>query len=375
MFARSLRRHAVRIDVINPFGSRIANKLEALANFGVKRLKIFFDDEIVQLSSHRLRHQFFVGRRDDPMKPARKFSRWIFIADDRIGVDIFRQAIEVGRVTMPFRFYEWDFQIFDDRSIKTIDITIDVEHQKGFGKVLEPRRFRGNAFARMRNRNDERFLGLFRCKTRHFICYLSIMSDSSNTGTNKIYTRTGDKGKTSLIGGTRVSKSNLRLAAYGTIDELNSFLGLLVSELGRELKSHPERQTLEIELKELQSDLFNVGSRLACEDEKVRTSMPGVSEDHITQFEKRMDEYSLKLAPLKNFILPGGTPAASVAHIARTVCRRAERECVRLEEAGETVEPEVIKYVNRLSDYLFVLARYICVLAGAHEVLWAPRKK
>lgn len=194
------------------------------------------------------------------------------------------------------------------------------------------------------------------------------------SGSPKIYTRTGDKGKTSLIGGARVSKSNLRLEAYGTVDELNSFLGQLVAELGRELKS-PEFSSLKTELEEIQSDLFNLGSRLACEDAKLREGLPGVDAKHIEHFEKRMDEFSASLTPLKNFILPGGTPAASIAHVARTVCRRAERDCVALLESGETVEDEVIKYVNRLSDYLFVLARYINKLGGSSETLWAPRKK
>ncbi|HVK60501.1 MAG TPA: cob(I)yrinic acid a,c-diamide adenosyltransferase [Bdellovibrionales bacterium] len=200
---------------------------------------------------------------------------------------------------------------------------------------------------------------------------LLVMSD----GSSKIYTRTGDKGKTSLIGGARVSKSDLRLSAYGNVDELNSFIGLLVSELGRELRSNSEMPKLKQELEEIQSDLFNLGSRLACEDAELRKGLPTVSQEHIDQFEKRMDEFSAKLAPLKNFILPGGTPAASVAHVARTVCRRTERDCVALSESGEVVEPEVIKYVNRLSDYLFVLARYISHLSGSPEILWAPRKK
>ncbi|MES2855501.1 MAG: cob(I)yrinic acid a,c-diamide adenosyltransferase [Bdellovibrionota bacterium] len=200
------------------------------------------------------------------------------------------------------------------------------------------------------------------------------MGDSDGTGTSKIYTRTGDKGKTSLIGGTRVSKSDSRLNAYGTVDELNSFLGALSAELERELKSGATLSTLQNELREIQSDLFNVGSRLACEDLELLKKLPTVEATHIEHFEKRMDEMSAKLTPLKNFILPGGTPAAAAAHIARTVCRRAERDCVALQEAGETIEPEVIRYVNRLSDYLFVLARYICATAGRPEVLWAPRK-
>lgn len=231
-----------------------------------------------------------------------------------------------------------------------------------------------------------------------------------SSGSPKIYTRTGDKGKTSLIGGARVSKSHVRLEAYGTLDELNSFIGLLRHEAEAELgSSAPEGGSLSrIEglLSEIQVDLFNVGSQLACEDAAMRTKLPTVSEGHIRDLEAAMDEFSAELPALKNFILPGGSRSASLAHVARTVCRRAERACVALSEldgvdavsaaeagpseagsskAGSTasgtastegtgVDSNVIIYVNRLSDFLFVLARYLNHLLEREETLWKPSK-
>jgi cob(I)alamin adenosyltransferase len=201
------------------------------------------------------------------------------------------------------------------------------------------------------------------------------------TGSPKIYTRTGDKGKTSLIGGARVSKSHVRLETYGTLDELNSVIGLLRHEVEDELnRLAPEGESLSrIEglLTEIQVDLFNVGSQLACEDATLRTQLPTVSAAHIQDLEKAMDEFSADLAPLKNFILPGGSRSASIAHLARTVCRRAERSCVLLSES-EDVAPEdfggVIVYVNRLSDFFFVLARHLNRLLEREETLWKPKK-
>jgi cob(I)alamin adenosyltransferase len=200
-------------------------------------------------------------------------------------------------------------------------------------------------------------------------------TDLAKHGSSKIYTRTGDKGKTSLVGGCRVSKSDPRLTAYGTIDELNSFIGMLSAEIARELKSQSDVTVLQKELQDIQVGLFDVGSRLACEDPKLLETLPNVPAGAIEHFEMQMDSFSENLTPLKNFILPGGTVAASIAHVARAVCRRAERDCVALSETGQLVEPDVIRYVNRLSDYLFVLARYLCSRAGALETLWAPRKK
>lgn len=189
----------------------------------------------------------------------------------------------------------------------------------------------------------------------------------------KVYTRTGDQGKTSLIGGTRVSKSHLRLETYGTIDELNSVIGVVIATM----QSPEPLLSLRPFLERVQSDLFDIGSHLACEDAGLRAKLPLIHEDHIVELERKMDEFSTSLPALKNFILPGGCVAAAHAHVARTVCRRAERACVALSESltdGHDVEPLITRYLNRLSDYLFVLARSLNWDSKTDEVLWAPRK-
>ena len=182
----------------------------------------------------------------------------------------------------------------------------------------------------------------------------------------KIYTKAGDLGKTTLIGGTRVPKSHIRIESYGTVDELNSFIGLLsdlISDAG-----------IKITLKEVQDRLFTVGSSLACDPEKEpNLKIPDLKEDDIFYLEKLMDQMNEVLEPMKSFILPGGHQAISTAHIARCVCRRAERWCVNLQEEDLFVEPLVIKYLNRLSDYLFVLARYMGHLKGIEDKPWKAR--
>lgn len=210
------------------------------------------------------------------------------------------------------------------------------------------------------------------------------MSENQSTGSSKVYTRTGDKGKTSLIGGTRVSKAELRLETYGTIDELNSIVGVVIAEMKSELGADLASDEAKAELVQVtqflhrtQSDLFDIGSHLACEDDKLREKLPLVHEDHISELEVEMDRFSAKLPALSNFILPGGSKAASYAHVARTVCRRAERLCVALDDKT-FVESVVIRYVNRLSDYLFVLARHLNRLNvnrmnGLGEIVWSAR--
>ena len=188
--------------------------------------------------------------------------------------------------------------------------------------------------------------------------------DQKAASANKIYTRTGDKGQTSLIGGTRVSKSDPRLEAYGTVDELNSVLGVLRAELSS--SSDSNLADADSFLAQIQNELFNVGSQLACEDKAMRTQLPSVHEESIQRLEEKMDEYSQTLAPLKNFILPGGTKAAAYAHVARTVCRRAERNCVLLSDTVDVLN----RYLNRLSDYLFVLARHLNSVAKVSEPIW-----
>ena len=166
----------------------------------------------------------------------------------------------------------------------------------------------------------------------------------------KIYTRTGDKGLTGLVGGKRVSKDSPRIWAYGTVDELNSAIGL-----ARAFK--PDKQTDAI-LAGIQNDLFDLGAELAGAPAQVRQSQ-------IDALEKLMDACNAKLGSLREFILPGGTPAAAQLHVARTICRRAERFCVRMKATGLA-----IPYLNRLSDALFVLARWVNYMAGKKDTFW-----
>lgn len=182
----------------------------------------------------------------------------------------------------------------------------------------------------------------------------------------KIYTKTGDKGQTSLIGGTKVSKSNIRIDSYGTVDELNSFIGLV--------RDYVSDEALKATLKEIQDRLFTIGSSLACDPEKEPLmKLPDLKEDDVKELENEIDKMNDILPPMKNFILPGGHVAVSTTHITRCVCRRAERLCVGMLEGDSFVEPLVIKYLNRLSDYLFVLARYIAHLLKVEEIAWKPR--
>lgn len=182
----------------------------------------------------------------------------------------------------------------------------------------------------------------------------------------KIYTKTGDLGKTSLIGGTKVAKSHLRIESYGTVDELNSYIGL-VNDLVDD--SHSKKL-----LREIQDRLFTIGSSLACDpDKEPLMKIPDLHEEDITLLEREIDKMNDFLPEMKSFILPGGHSTVSYIHIARCICRRAERLCVHLQEEGMFVEPLVIKYLNRLSDYLFVLSRYAGHLLHITEIPWKPR--
>ena len=181
----------------------------------------------------------------------------------------------------------------------------------------------------------------------------------------KIYTKTGDKGSTSLLGGTKVLKSDLRIEAYGTVDELNSYVGLC-----RDLLKDEPSITI---LQEIQDRLFTIGSSLACDPEKEpKMKIPDLKEEDVQLLEKEMDRMNESLPEMKNFVLPGGHPTVSHLHIARCVCRRAERCCVRLNQE-EKEDPIIIKYLNRLSDYFFVLARYTAHFLQAKEIPWKPR--
>jgi cob(I)alamin adenosyltransferase len=178
----------------------------------------------------------------------------------------------------------------------------------------------------------------------------------------KIYTRTGDKGTTSLFGGARVSKAHIRIESYGTIDELNSYLGLV-----RDVADESYRDLL----KSIQDRLFVIGSNLASDPAK-DLPVPDILESDVEFLEKEIDRMNEGLPELKHFILPGGHSSVSFCHIARTVCRRAERLVVLLSER-EKVDPILIRYLNRLSDFLFVFARQLGQDAGIEEVKWMPR--
>ena len=188
----------------------------------------------------------------------------------------------------------------------------------------------------------------------------------------KIYTKTGDKGETSLYGGTRVSKAAARVESYGTLDELNAFIGLAKAEISDE--------KVLIQLQKIQFDLFTVGSEAATPTDKLLLANGKsrldlmISEKEITELELWMDDFDAELEPLKFFILPSGGKAAATVHVCRTVCRRAERAMVFLNETEE-VRPELIKYLNRLSDYLFILARYISKISGEKEEYWNPSER
>ncbi|MFN8347218.1 MAG: cob(I)yrinic acid a,c-diamide adenosyltransferase [Spirosomataceae bacterium] len=182
----------------------------------------------------------------------------------------------------------------------------------------------------------------------------------------KIYTKTGDNGSTSLVGGTRVSKADLRIDTYGTVDELNSYLGLV--------RDQPVNTVRLDFLKYIQDRLFTIGSILASEPDNKKHFIPDLLEEDILALEAAMDAMDAELPPMRSFILPGGHPSVSFCHVARTVCRRAERLVIALNEI-ESVEPEVVRYLNRLSDYLFVLARKMAQELGAEEIKWEGRKK
>jgi len=181
---------------------------------------------------------------------------------------------------------------------------------------------------------------------------------------SRIYTKTGDAGDTALGDGSRVAKDHPRVAAYGSVDEVNALLGVLLSQWREE--------TDRIELiRSVQNDLFDVGADLCVPAQEAGSALR-ITAQQTERLEKAIDRYNERLQPLKSFILPGGTAAAAWCHLARTVCRRAERDVVTLARA-EKINPQVIVYLNRLSDLLFVLAR-ICNNDGKDDVLWAPGK-
>jgi cob(I)alamin adenosyltransferase len=188
----------------------------------------------------------------------------------------------------------------------------------------------------------------------------------------KIYTKTGDKGTTALFGGTRVAKHHIRIESYGTVDELNSHIGLIRDQ---EIDARSKETLIHI-----QDRLFTLGAILATDPEKTllksgkeRLNIPKIIEDDILLLEREMDVMNESLPPMTHFVLPGGHTTVSYCHIARCVCRRAERLATLLNEQEPTDE-QVLKYLNRLSDYLFVLARKLTYHLKAEEILWIPKK-
>lgn len=181
----------------------------------------------------------------------------------------------------------------------------------------------------------------------------------------KIYTKTGDLGKTSLLGGTRVSKDEIKIESYGTLDELNALLGVL-----RDVNTDEHIKNI---IKEIQDRIFTIGAELASEPDQNKQKTPDLFEKDIVLLESEMDQMNESLPPMTHFILPGGHLHVSYAHLARTICRRAERRIITLTK-HEQVNPLIIQYVNRLSDYLFVLSRWMTNELKAEEIKWIPRK-
>ena len=180
----------------------------------------------------------------------------------------------------------------------------------------------------------------------------------------KIYTKKGDEGTTSLFGGTRLPKHHIRIESYGSVDELNSYIGLVRDQL--------QDTSVRTELKSIQETLFTIGSHLAADPSKENLWLPEIKPTEVTLLEEGIDRMQETLEPLKNFILPGGHPVVSYCHVARCVCRRAERNVVALSEINE-VAPVLFQYLNRLSDYFFVLARFLGKSLGAEEVIWESK--
>jgi cob(I)alamin adenosyltransferase len=180
----------------------------------------------------------------------------------------------------------------------------------------------------------------------------------------KIYTKTGDQGTTSLFGGKRVSKADLRIETYGTVDELNSWMGLV--------RDQPVNEKRKNFLIQLQDRLFTIGSMLAVEPGNTKVKVPLLDEMDVISLEKEIDAMDAELQPMRFFVLPGGNQSVSFCHVARTVCRRTERLTIAL-NTHESIEPLIIKYLNRLSDYLFVLSRKMSLELNMEETAWKPK--
>jgi cob(I)alamin adenosyltransferase len=187
---------------------------------------------------------------------------------------------------------------------------------------------------------------------------------------DRIYTKTGDTGDTRLVGGQKVRKDSPRIEAYGTVDELSSVLGIARTLL-EATGAPPGAHALATVLRRLQNELFNLGSDLATRPEDLHPGQPVIREEHVVALEQEIDAWNESLPALKSFVLPGGGLVGAHLHLARTVCRRAERAAVRA-AAEESVRPETLRYLNRLSDAIFVMSRHAARLYGEDEPLWAP---
>ena len=190
---------------------------------------------------------------------------------------------------------------------------------------------------------------------------------------NRVYTRGGDKGETSLAGGERLPKDAPRIEAYGTVDELNAYIGIARQTAEDLLSDHPALAELDTILKRVQHELFNVGSILATLPKDIHPRQPRVAQAEITQLEKEIDRMNEGLPELRSFVLPGGCRLNAELHVCRTVCRRAERHCVSLSREEE-IDPEIVRYLNRLSDALFVWSRWASHTLGVPEILWEPNR-
>ncbi len=197
--------------------------------------------------------------------------------------------------------------------------------------------------------------------------------DDPRIALNRIYTKRGDAGETSLAGGQRVSKDSARIEAYGTIDELNAFVGLAVVSCEETIARDARVGTLLAILRRVQHELFNLGSILATLPEDVHPKQARITQAEVSQLETEIDAMNESLPALRSFVLPGGTRINAELHVTRTVCRRAERLLISLART-EPVPPETIQYLNRLSDAMFVWSRWVNVVIGAPEILWQPNE-
>jgi len=193
----------------------------------------------------------------------------------------------------------------------------------------------------------------------------------SNIRINKVYTRNGDHGKTSLIGGVKVDKDDLRIDAYGTIDELNSVLGLCISEINKIENKKIKEETIKI-FTRIQNELFNLGSSLSRLDIDKESNFPSIKRVNIIKLENEIDQYNVKLPELTSFVLPGGSTINALLHLARTICRRAERISVTLMKRTK-IDENILPYLNRLSDLFFVFSRWFSHKMNRSENLWDPK--